>query len=152
MYSKEIQFFIYIHVYVYIYIYVFHILFHYRLLQGTEYSSLCYTISPCCTSILYIIVCICWSQVPNLSLLYLSPLVTLSLFSISVSLFLMYLINWTYNQKPLTTNLLVKESEHIKSLTEWCTITFLLCSLFCPPFSSFTCSLFHSSNIQWTHG
>ena len=117
--------------------YVFNILFHYRLLQGTEYSSLCYTISPCYTSILYRIVCICWSQVPNFSLLYLSPLVTLSLFSVSVSLFLMYLINWTYNQKPLTTNLPVKEPEHIKSQTEWCTITFLLRSLFHPPFSSF---------------
>ena len=37
---------------------LFHILFHYSLLQDTEYSSLCYTIGPCCLSILYIIVCI----------------------------------------------------------------------------------------------
>ena len=35
------------------------ILFHYRLLQDTEYSSLCYTVGPCCLCILYIVVCIC---------------------------------------------------------------------------------------------
>ena len=44
--------------YKYIYI-LFHILFHYALLQCTEYSSLCYTVGPCCLSILYIVVCIC---------------------------------------------------------------------------------------------
>ena len=33
----------YIHVYI-----IFHILFHYRLLQDTKYSSLCYAVGPCC--------------------------------------------------------------------------------------------------------
>ena len=42
----------------YIYIY-FSDLFHYRLLQDTEYCSLSYTVSPYYLSILYIIVCIC---------------------------------------------------------------------------------------------
>ena len=42
----------------YTYIYLFHILFHCGLSQDTEYSSLCYTVGPCCLSILYIIVCI----------------------------------------------------------------------------------------------
>ena len=34
-------------------------LFHYGLLQDIEYSSLCYTVGPCCFSTLYIVVCIC---------------------------------------------------------------------------------------------
>ena len=43
---------IYIHtytcVYMFVYIYIlFQILFHYRLLQDIEYSSLCYTVDPC---------------------------------------------------------------------------------------------------------
>ena len=38
---------------------LFQILFHYRLLQDIEYSSLCYTVGPCCLSILCIGVCIC---------------------------------------------------------------------------------------------
>ena len=38
---------------------LFHILFHYGLLQDIKYSSLCYTVGPCCLFILYIIVCIC---------------------------------------------------------------------------------------------
>ena len=37
---------------------VIHILFQYGLSQDVEYSSLCYTVGPCCLSILYIIVCI----------------------------------------------------------------------------------------------
>ena len=46
-----------IHIYIYVYIYIlFHILFHYGLSQDIEYSSLCYTIGPCCLSILYIAV------------------------------------------------------------------------------------------------
>ena len=45
----------------------------YRLLQNIEYSSLCYTGGPYLLSILYIVVCICQSQTPNLSLLLLSP-------------------------------------------------------------------------------
>ena len=33
----------------------FQVLFRYRLAQDTEYSSLCYTVSPCWLSILYIV-------------------------------------------------------------------------------------------------
>ena len=33
---------------------LFQILFHYRLLQDIEYSSLCYTVGPCCLPALYI--------------------------------------------------------------------------------------------------
>ena len=55
-----------------------------------EYSSLWYTVGPCCLSILYIIVCVCLSQAPNLSLPHpLSTLVTISLFSMSVTLFVL---------------------------------------------------------------
>ena len=51
-------------------------------------SSLCYTVNPWCLSILCIVVYICYSHTPNLSLpLSLSPLVTISLFSMSVFLF-----------------------------------------------------------------
>ena len=32
------------------------ILFHYRLLQDIEYSSICYAANPCCISILHIVV------------------------------------------------------------------------------------------------
>ena len=46
---------------------LFQILFHFRLLQVIEYSSLCYTVGPC-LSILDIVVCICYSQIPNLFL------------------------------------------------------------------------------------
>ena len=41
--------------------------FHYRLLQGIEYSSPCYPVGSCCLSILYTVACICQSQTPNLS-------------------------------------------------------------------------------------
>ena len=34
-------------------------LFHYRLLQSIEYSSLCHTVDPCCLSILYTLVYLC---------------------------------------------------------------------------------------------
>ena len=45
--------------YMYTYTYIlFHFLFHDGLLQDTEYNSLCYTLGPCCLSILYITVCI----------------------------------------------------------------------------------------------
>ena len=55
--------------YTYTYIFIlFHILFHYDLLQDIEYSSLCYTVGHCCLSVLYILVCICLPQTPNLSL------------------------------------------------------------------------------------
>ena len=47
---------IYIYIYILIYIYIhFQILFHYSLLQDVEYSSLCYTLGPCCLSILFYI-------------------------------------------------------------------------------------------------
>ena len=42
-------------------------LFFYRLLQNIEYSSLCYTVSHCWLSILYIVVCIFKTQTANLS-------------------------------------------------------------------------------------
>ena len=38
---------------------LFYMLFHCGLSQDIEYSSLCYTVGPCCLSILYILVCIC---------------------------------------------------------------------------------------------
>ena len=40
VYSKVIQLYIYIYI-------LFQILFHYRLFQDSEYSSLCYTVGPC---------------------------------------------------------------------------------------------------------
>ena len=55
VYSKVIQFYIYVKR---IYIFFFS-LFHYRLLQDIAYSSLCYTVGPCCLFILHIVVCIC---------------------------------------------------------------------------------------------
>ena len=48
----------------------FHILLHYSLLQHIEYSSLCYTVNPCCLPNLYIVVYICQSQPSNLSLAF----------------------------------------------------------------------------------
>ena len=46
-----------IHTYIYIYIYLlFQILFHYRLLQDTEYRSLSYRLGPFCLSVLYKVV------------------------------------------------------------------------------------------------
>ena len=53
-----------------------------------EYSSLYYTVGPCWLSILYILVSVCPSQAPT-SLSphpFFSPLVTISLFSVSPSL------------------------------------------------------------------
>ena len=68
---------------------LFHILFQYGLSQDIKYSSLCYTVGPCCLSILYIIDCICYFQICNPSLPHLPfPLATTSLFSMSVRLFL----------------------------------------------------------------
>ena len=40
--------------------------FLYSLLQGIEYSSLCYTVDPCWLSVLYKVVCVCQSQAPDL--------------------------------------------------------------------------------------
>ena len=47
---------------------LFHILFRCGLSQDTEHSSLCYTAGLCGLSILYILVCHCWSPTPNPSL------------------------------------------------------------------------------------
>ena len=38
---------------------LFHMLFHHRLLQYIEYSSLCSMVGPCCLSVLYIVVYNC---------------------------------------------------------------------------------------------
>ena len=43
------------------------ILFHYRLLQDTGFSSLYYTVGLCSLSILYVAMCTCQSQTSNLS-------------------------------------------------------------------------------------
>ena len=48
-------------------------------------------------TILYVVVCICQSQPPNSSLPYLSSLVNISLFSISVTLFLFYKLVHLYH-------------------------------------------------------
>ena len=61
MYGKVIQFYTYIFMYI-----PFQIVFPYRLLQHIEYSSLCYTVGPCWSSIVYTLVSICWYQPPNL--------------------------------------------------------------------------------------
>ena len=62
----------------------YNILFHYALSWDFEHSSLFYTIGPCCISIQYIIVCICWSQTPSSSFPYsFCPLATTHLFSMS---------------------------------------------------------------------
>ena len=63
VYFLKIEVYIYIVVLIsaiqqsdYSYIHVcilFNILFHYGLSQDVEYSSLCYTLGPCCLSILY---------------------------------------------------------------------------------------------------
>ena len=47
---------------------LFQILFPFRLLHNIEQGSLCYTVGPCCLSILNIAVCTCQLQIPNLSL------------------------------------------------------------------------------------
>ena len=39
--------------------YRFEILSPYQLLKSSEYSSLCYTVGPCCLSILCMLVCMC---------------------------------------------------------------------------------------------
>ena len=69
---------------------LFQILFLHRLSQNTGWSSLCHTAGPHWTIIPDTSVCICQSQPPSPSLSHshLSSLVTKSLFSKSVSLFL----------------------------------------------------------------
>ena len=52
-YSKVIHVCVHVYMYVCIYVYVyilFQSLFHYILLQDIKYSSLCYTVGPCCLS------------------------------------------------------------------------------------------------------
>ena len=71
----------------YTHIYSFlNILFHYGSFQEIRCSSLCYTVRPCCLSILNVIVCIYHLQTtsPSLSLPP-SPLTTMSLISTSPS-------------------------------------------------------------------
>ena len=68
-----------------IYIFLFHVLFLYGLSQDIEYGSLCRIVGPC-LSILYILVCICLSQIPGLP----PPLAATSLSSMYVSLFLFH--------------------------------------------------------------
>ena len=57
VYSKVIQFHIYIYVHTHIYIHTY-VFFYIRLLYDFEYSSLCYAVGPC-LSILYTVVCMC---------------------------------------------------------------------------------------------
>ena len=80
LYSRVTQFYTYIRSFL-------NILFHYGLSQEIGYSSLCYTVRPCCLSILNVIVCIYQPQIPSPFLsLHPSPLATASLISTSVSL------------------------------------------------------------------
>ena len=63
MYSKVRQLYIYVAT-------LFQILLPYRLLQNTEYSSLCYTVGPCWLSILNIAVSTCQSQTTDFRVHY----------------------------------------------------------------------------------
>ena len=59
------------YIYVYIHTYtniILNVLFHYGLSQDIKYSSLCYTIGPCCFSILCVIFFLCQSQTQFISL------------------------------------------------------------------------------------
>ena len=47
----------YTHTHIHTHSFLFHILFHYDLSQDTGYSSLCYTVGPCCLSILHLCAC-----------------------------------------------------------------------------------------------
>ena len=72
-----------------LYIYYFYVLSQYGLLQDIEYTFLYSIVGPGCLSILCVLVHICQSPNPNLSLPNpISHLVTKSLFSMSVCLFL----------------------------------------------------------------
>ena len=65
----------------------YNILFYYCLSQEIDYSFLCYTIRPCCLSILNVIVCIYQLQIPSPSLSFPpSPLATVNLISMPACL------------------------------------------------------------------
>ena len=53
---------------------LFQILFSSGLLQNVEQTSLCYTVGPCWLSIFNVVMCLCQSQTPDLSLPSLFPL------------------------------------------------------------------------------
>ena len=59
---------------IHIYTFFFNILFHYGLSQDIVYSSLCYTLGPCCSPILNVIICIYQPQIPGPSLSLPPPL------------------------------------------------------------------------------
>ena len=83
VYSKVIQ----------LYVYIFFLRFFSRIGYSNywvQYSSLCYTVGPCCLSIWYIVVCICYSQIPNLSLRPTFPL--WCLFSVSQLFFFLLVL------------------------------------------------------------
>ena len=63
-----------------LYLYIFFFIF-YGLSLDIQYCTLCHIVGPCCLSMLYIKVCICWSQTPNPSISQPS-LATTSLFPI----------------------------------------------------------------------
>ena len=57
---QKVEFLFVCGIQLYIYTYSsFAIIFHYRLLQDIDYSSLCYVVGPCCLSSLYTVMCIC---------------------------------------------------------------------------------------------
>ena len=66
MIQFHISIFMCVHIYTHTYA-LFQILLHYRLFQGAEYTSLCYTVGPCCLSFMRCL-SFCWSQIPHLSL------------------------------------------------------------------------------------
>ena len=89
------------HTYIYIHI-IFKYSFLYDLSKDTEYDSLCYTLGPC-LSILNVMVCIYQPQTPSPSFSLLLLLVTTSLISMTVSLFLFcrqvhlcHMLDYTY--------------------------------------------------------
>ena len=95
------------------------IFFPFRWLQNIEQSSLCYPVGPCCLSLFSTAVCTCQSQTPNLSPQHLS-LVTISLFSGSVNLFLFWNFwnlkkwyKWTYLQTENFQSLMHDEGKPI---------------------------------------
>ena len=80
--------YIYIYTYIYIYLHSFLDPFPILSLQNIEQSSLCYTVGTCWLCILYIVVCICWSQIPIFIPLSSYPLVTMGVFYICDSIIL----------------------------------------------------------------